>query len=368
MKNKSGSNLFRNLLLLCISLVIFSILLEIVLRIAWHNPYTHAKADHILWIRRHNPGLNLKLNRHAIDKANPDIKFEVDEHSFIKPSKRFSNPDYNIVFIGGSTTECLAVADSLRFHNIVSQELEKKGIKVNALNIGHHANSTQDALNILLNHIILDPPDYIVLMHSCNDVGLLRYYSDYYTRMGQAVNLKDIFRWTAQILSGKIYLVGIFRQKINYTQRIMAHDKAEHERHLRKMAKVDEIIERQSDYQDFIDKYRARLESFIDICHNFEINPILMTQPLISTEPDTSPPWSENNLQIRFNRIIREVCAEKGAILIDLEKYIYNNQPDFDKPNAFFYDLVHVNDRGSVVYGEYIAARIYEEIEKVNAP
>jgi len=364
MKNKFRSNLIKNLLLFCITLIIFCILLEIALRIAWHNPYAHAKADHILWIRRHNPGLNLQLNRRAIDKENPRIKFEVDERSFIKPSKRFSDPDYNIVFIGGSTTECLAVTDSLRFHNIVSLELEKKGIKVNALNIGHEGNTMQDALNILLNHILIDPPDYIVLMHNCNDVGLLRFFPNYFTRMGWTVNLRSIQRWMAQILSGKIYSLGFVKQKIDYTLRIMAYDKAIDDKHHEKWLEFDERL---VEIQSRIYKYRSRLESFIDICRNFDISPILMTQPLASFESETSPLWLEESLQIQFNGIIREVCAEKGAILIDLEKYIYNIELDIGKPNAFFYDEVHINDKGSVVYGKYIAERINEELENAKS-
>ena len=34
-------------------------------------------------------------------------KVDIDENGFIKPSRKYADPDLSIVFLGGSTTECM---------------------------------------------------------------------------------------------------------------------------------------------------------------------------------------------------------------------------------------------------------------------
>src|SRR5437867_8610086 len=82
--------------------------------------------------------------------------------------------DATVAFLGGSTTECVAVQEDLRFPALVSVLLAQQGLKVNTLNAGRSGNALHDALNNLLNHVINDHPDFVVLMHVSNDIGYLR--------------------------------------------------------------------------------------------------------------------------------------------------------------------------------------------------
>jgi hypothetical protein len=63
-----------------------------------------------------------------------------------------------------------------------------------------------------------------------------------------------------------------------------------------------------------------------------------------------------------FNHIIRKVGAEEGAIVIDLVRHLVENIEGWNQHMKIFYDGMHVTDRGSEVYAEYIAERLYGEV------
>ncbi len=82
------------------------------------------------------------------------------------PAQRFDSPSATIVFLGGSTTECLFVAEDLRFPTYVSTLLETKGLQINSMNFGRSANNVQHSINNLINHVVNDEPDIVVMMHA----------------------------------------------------------------------------------------------------------------------------------------------------------------------------------------------------------
>ena len=358
------SDIIIKLLLASIALTVTFLILEIILRLFWFNPYADSSANHLLWIRRHNPGLRMQIDRRAIVENNRFVYFETDERSYIKPSRRFKDADYDIVFVGGSTTECLAVTDTLRFHHVVGCELEKRGLEVNALNIGHEGNTMHEALNLVLNHVLIDKPDFIVLMHACNDISILRTKPDYSTKMGGPVTMHSIQHWVLQICSEKSWMAAFLNKKLDSLSRIIKHDNMWDERHQELVKKYDQEHGFKKDDGTRCKNYRARLETFVDICNNFDIVPVLMTQPTGALTTVITPPWLEESIQFQFNQVIREVCTEKEAVLIDLQKHITEDIEDFNVPLKVFYDGLHVCDCGSIEYGKYIAEQLYEEISQ----
>jgi hypothetical protein len=168
------------------------------------------EAERVLRLRLHNARTDRFVDRSAIDPARPTVRFRTDERSYLLPSRRFERPDATVAFLGGSTTECMVVQEELRFPARVSYLLEKKGLKVNTLNAGKAGNTTYDAINVLLNHMVEDKPDVVVLMEATNDIGVLRSQS-YRERMGEE-SVSHVMRFGQKEASSTLYFMGLFRQ------------------------------------------------------------------------------------------------------------------------------------------------------------
>ena len=112
--------------------------------------------------------------------------------------------------------------------------------------------------------------------------------------------------------------------------------------------------------------YEGSLKSFISVCRNFDIKPVLMTQAYDDSGsarneefPDTltlhvDDPSSKRiiaGLQNEFNSIIRTVAAENNILCIDLAGKM---KPE----NSYLYDEVHYTDIGSVKAGKIISAEL----------
>ncbi|MCE7992737.1 MAG: SGNH/GDSL hydrolase family protein [Roseivirga sp.] len=97
------------------------------------------------------------------------VRFEVDKRGYVEPSNLLKNPDATIAFMGGSTTECWAVAEEKRFPYLVGQLFNRHGFKVNTLNAAVAGNNSAHTLNIYLNKVLIEESDIAVMMHNIND-------------------------------------------------------------------------------------------------------------------------------------------------------------------------------------------------------
>ena len=66
-----GRGRATGLLISALTIVLALGLCEIVLRLAWSNPYAHEGRDSYLHVRIHQPGKNLRLDRGAIEPSPP---------------------------------------------------------------------------------------------------------------------------------------------------------------------------------------------------------------------------------------------------------------------------------------------------------
>ena len=107
-----------------------------------------------------------------------------------------------------------------------------------------------------------------------------------------------------------------------------------------------------------IDQYEKRLRSFIHICRDFGIEPVLMTEALIYSTSTYSPDWGNLGAQDRFNSLIVKVGQEENVTVIDLVKYLHDTVPDWDKEMVVFYDGAHVTDDGAKIYSRHISEKL----------
>lgn len=265
--------------------------------------------------------------------------FKTDSNGFILPQVNYYNCDFSIVFIGGSTTECSFVSEELRFPYLVGKELNascKK--KINVYNSGVAGNHTYHAIDILVNKIIPMQPKYVVLMECIND-------------------------WTTLLFEGTYWNKNPTRSLIidpNHTLPINQDEWA----HLRgkKLAwNADKIV----------DEFKKAQLTFISICKANNIEPILMTQanrykdiPDIDIsnnlksklEPFGLKYSDVKDLNTRVNNQIRENAIINNLLLVDLDVQI-------PKSLVFMDDIVHYNDKGSILAADIISKELIKKIK-----
>jgi hypothetical protein len=338
--NKHNGSIFEKhprLALLGIIIVLFSIVYEI-FSVKWiNNRYTEYENKNIKTILHqyyvgkiidNNIGRFIKLREHRphtvqwerpsrnyIKNNAPNglerkyYKIATDKNGFIMPSDVHSTPDLRIVFLGGSTTECLYMEETERFPYLVGRELEKKlGKKINTYNGGVSANESMHSLNILINKVLPMKPDYVVMMHNINDLLILRSQGGY----GYADSLKSHVQTSKNVFTRHQFPPST----ISY------------------------------DPEDLTEAFSRNLNMFISICRIHKIVPILMTQ---ANRVDNDP------LYHRFNEIICEVGKQEKVRVIDLANQIPSTAD-------LFYDSYHYTAKGSRIAAEIIMTALVDEL------
>jgi lysophospholipase L1-like esterase len=324
------------------------VLAELATRLLWNNPYAGTGADWIVRIPVNHPGLDMQVGRRLATDDDSLVPYRQDARGYTRPSFRFADPDFTVVFLGGSTTECIVVREELRFPALVSTGLEAHGLRVNALNAARSGNSLHDSINLLFNHVLRDEPDVAVLMHAVNDAGILRSQGDYHQAMARSVRPRDVAKYMAQWASARCALGGLIRYVATVgrgRRKAFELSASEQERVIPDPA-----------------PFRARLGIFVEMCRAFGITPVLMTQPLAWTcRNRLTPGWADDNSQAAFNEVIREVARTKGVEIIDLADMVAREVGNnIEKAREIFYDGMHVTDYGSRLYAERITPKLSE--------
>jgi hypothetical protein len=288
----------------------------------------------------------------------------VDRQGFIMPSKIHDRPDLTIVFLGGSTTECIYVDEANRFPYLVGHLLERQThLKVNSYNAARSGNNSLHSLNILLNKVVNLKPDIVVMMHNINDLAILMYEKTYWNTNPSRSPIQErlpTFKRVGQDLRQDFYLVrGLtFPNLSRELKKIFA---------FAGKSKGDEFhgVRGQKiaiDQKLLVREFSLNLLTFINLCRARGITPVLMTQASRLTDhPDPLIQKLMGNLEAgqgityaefkgafdRLNRTIRDVGAKNQVLVIDLAGEI----PPV-KENIC--DVAHFNDRGS----RLVAARI----------
>jgi hypothetical protein len=275
-----------------------------------------------------------------------------DRNGFIIPSKIHEHPDYVIVFLGASTTECTWVDEENKFPYLVGRLLEKEtGLKINSYNASKAGNNTLHSIDVLYNKLIPLKPNIVVMMHNVNDVNILLYENTYWNHNP----------YRSPIAEDKPSVVKEFKKIRDLLIPYLYAGMKECIRWVRGPKEVDEFKEVRGkksppmDRAQLAHEFRLNLETFIQICKIRGIIPVLMTQQnRIKSHPDGvilrqlnlfGRPKGMTYAQYKeiydlFNQTIRETGAENGVMVIDLARKI---PPEKD----FLFDAIHLTDQGS---------------------
>ena len=328
--------------------------------------------ERVIRLREHNP--------FAVQQIYTDEKFRqkfseqsfqqkylirIDADGFIIPSKKYEDPDFSVIFLGASTTECLFNEENRRFPYLVGELLEKKtGRKLNSYNGGKGGNTSLHSINILLNKVIPMQPDIVVMKHNMNDLVTLLLEKTYWNnnpKRSAIITLKNEFRLKDYIQSKLEKLMPNLLYEIGKLSsgRSKIRGVRDEFRHLRgKNIRVNE------DY--LIKEFKLNLKTFVEICRIRNITPVLLTQAntlkaspdefvkemMATFEKDYGVGYHKfKRLYDLFNQAIREVAERNNVAIIDLDKMI-------PKERKYIFDLIHYTDLGS----EYAAAIISQAL------
>ena len=286
--------------------------------------------------------------------------------------------EVDILFFGGSTTECKYVEEDKRFPYLVADKLEKKdGLPLQTLNGGVSGNNT---INSILNSIVKGleiKPKFMVLMHAVNDVVLISKEQAYWRGpkskvfINEGKIIKDpkliylLFKQLKEILIPNTWLQ--IRHVVSSNIDNVSNDEWASSRNKPKANYSD--VE-----QALTADFSSALKSFVAVSRAWGIEPILMTQfnrilisdSFIRTQYEkTNQPLSYEEfvkLYSLANELIRKIAKDEQVFLIDLDKELTGN-------NIYMYDAVHLNTQGSSVVAEYIAnemAKKYPEFYQLN--
>jgi lysophospholipase L1-like esterase len=297
----------------------------------------------------------------------------VDRQGFIMPAKIHDHPDLTIVFLGGSTTECVYVDEDNRFPYLAGRLLERQTrLKVNSYNAGRSGNNTLHCLNVLLNKVVNLKPDIVVLMENINDLAILMYDKTYWNNhpsRSPLIEKRPNFKTVGQDLEQTFHLVRDLTfpnlsRELKQLSPFGRRGKRDEFHGVRgKKITID---------QDFlVREFSLNLQTFINICRAREITPVLMTQASRLTEsPDPLIRKLMQSLEgsqgitytdfkgafDRLNQTIRDVGAKNQVLVIDLAREI----PPVKENIA---DVAHFNDQGS----RLVAARIAADLTPIIA-
>jgi lysophospholipase L1-like esterase len=335
--------------------------------------YRAAAPARFIHLREWQPDTTFAETPPAIRRLNPggavldEYRYETDRDGFIKPSALHDDPEVEIVFLGGSTTETLFVSTEQRFPYLAGRVLEARtGKRINSYNGGKSGNNVLHSTIILEMKVLPMAPAYVVLMHAANDIAVLSQYGSYWpddrgsgdirtTTPGQT--LVSALRTLRDLTIPRTYhvlrhgLTAATSQGVGGTpiQRA-APDPA--------LPQATALWGAQ---------FRSALLTFVRTAEAWNIRPVLMTQALamrdvrLPERDDGGAYLAPQNLARAgftadsfrsthelFNAITRDVARETGALLVDLER-AYAWGPDE------LYDGLHLSDNGSALVARLIA-------------
>lgn len=325
-------------------------------------------------------------------------ELRIDAAGFIWPSIIHDKPDAEIVFLGGSTTECLYIRPKMRFPYLVGRQVEQTtNLRINAINAGKSGNHTMHSVLNYLGKVVPRKPQYVVLMHALNDIGILNGLKTYWNER-KGIELVQDEKGIGR--SGRVsaFMRQVRDSTIPFTYRVVRNGiKAAKERlsaqwnsfnatqqnsaakpapqllmngsAQAKLNAETEIQRRKS----FRESFEPALRSFVRLVKAWRSEPILMTQVLVSRS-DAEKASREGaflapealrkgnfdresfGLMLDYaNAIIRHVATSEGVMLIDLSAARQWGNEDV-------YDGLHFTETGSRRVADVIAGVLSRHI------
>jgi hypothetical protein len=303
------------------------------------------------------------------------------------PSIVHDDPDFEIAFVGGSTTECLYISPRMRFPYLVGRMLEmRSGLKINSLNAGKSGNHSMHAVFDYLAKVAPRRPRFVILMEAANDIGTLNRERTYWNE-GKSISLTQYERTLRGHQPIAQFLERVREITIPYTYRLvrrlaLVDTKSARSRSLSpkplRVATSDKAATPASPNDNEVrrrellrNSFEPALRSFVRLAKAWGSEPVLMTQVRVDSADGNngaadflSPEAlrqgnfdraSFGSIHDYANAVIRHVALTEGAILIDLVSARRWTREDV-------YDGLHFTETGSRHVAEVIVQALSPHI------
>jgi hypothetical protein len=276
-----------------------------------------------------------------------------------EPPGNFS--DYTtIIAVGGSTTECFYLSDSMCWTNLLSHQLQNNVDRLWINNAGFQGHSTYGNFILINDYIKQLKPKYVLLMEGMNEINRfdLRYDESVSVYAGKTT-LWGWLKRNSHVLNAVINVQRhIMADRLGVTDNYF--DPAKVEQLLLSQKSMDSAILRQ---QPLAESYAERLNQIVDTCLANNIQPVLITQPVLYgdgkdcvTGIDLATIKNSDGYNGKlvwellelYNEKTRSIAQNKKLFLIDLA----NEMPRCSK---YFYDVCHFTNEGSEKVSEILS-------------
>lgn len=350
-------NRLKNLLAFFIGLLVAVVILEVGLRI--YNPFPVRMKNGTLFLpvnrtftfhNQHIPGLDtmITVQNNHLGFRGPDLPADLANH-------------LSIIAVGGSTTECRFISEGEDWVSLLSNDLNNKldqPVWIN--NAGLAGNSTFGHRILMQQHVSKIQPDYALFLVGINEI--LRaddFNDDLAIQSNRTFSKQDWLKKNSEIA----LIINNIRRSIKAYTIESGHGRKALELESRKHHTIDykEISNTLRNHKTFTSSYQERLKLLLQETKEYEIKPIVMTQPLLyGTSLDEHTGVDLATISSRFeygtrywqimeeyNEVTRQVCQELNIPLIDLACLMPKN-------SSYFYDSMHFTKKGAVKVSELV--------------
>lgn len=358
------ANLGKNILLICLSLILALGLVEVVLRI--YNP---------LGFRIKGNKIILPINKNEVIYHNrsPRLDRIIRIH---RNSLGFKGedppPDFahrlTILAIGGSTTEGVGLNDAKTWPLVLERKLKNNFNELWLNNAGLSGHSTFGHLILLQDYVFKINPKVALFLIGLNDLGI-EALNDFDARMTRGITFRSLDACLAGLAIHSEVVAAVLNLKRYYFPKIVPQVGKE-EVDFRtaptlEVAAKEQAAKKRWFQERYLGPYEIRLTRLVEMALSHDIVPILITQPVLygdQTDPATGVDLGK--LQVTkdmngglawevlelYNDITRKVGREKGALVIDLARKLPKN-------TIYYFDLTHFTNEGAekaaaIIYGE----------------
>lgn len=316
------------------------------------------------------PGLDsiIQQTRNSLGFRGPDPPHLFDDH-------------ITILTVGGSTTECYYLSDTMTWSARLSAKLQGHVDRLWLNNAGLDGHSTFGHYALAHQYFAEMEVDFVLLLVGANDVG--RTDVNPYDRLlfKGLDDYKQLSRVRRAIITLAEYsklmaVVDAMCRHFAARDRGLVHGSLEHRGlDMARVPTIDTAGEDQTVLEkhrvEYVDSYRHRLTSLVEIIRSHQITPILVTQPALYGDAVDETTGTDlgtmdmggisGSLNWRilelYNDVTRATASKLAIDLIDLAEVM-------PKDSRFYYDLIHFNNDGAEMVADLMATEMCLIIEK----
>lgn len=281
-----------------------------------------------------------------------EVSYETDNQGYIKPSRIYNNPDLKFFFLGGSTTENLYIIPEKRYPYLSTKMIENIfKIKINSFNAARSKNNSIHSLNLLINKILAEKPDFVFINHAVNDQHIFNLGSKYYWNIQNDRQIiihpdKNFTIFKKIKVKIKNYFPGLYFQYLIIKNNYKDQDTRKKISNWDKLGKI-------SDLKEYVNINKI----FISLAEIYDFKIVFLTQPAnFNIESDRS------NLQTKYFIELTNFLNSKKSN----NYYLIDLYSKMSKKSDYFYDNVHLNIKGNIKASEIISNFFKNNIDLTN--